>query len=380
VSQPPPGRQHRLPPRLTAQEVLCNVPLGTDAQAPHLPVCDGASYHRSLEAVVIAALSRPPCIVSFSGGRDSSAVLAVAVDAARRHGLPTPIPVILRHRSTESDEAPWQELVLDRLGLGNAEIIKIADELDAVGPVARQVLMQHGPIWPANAFGHQPIIRLARGGSLLTGIGGDEVLIGHPPPTRRHTLLLRAPYWVRHAWLNRALGVQGFEWLTDMGRDLVRRGHVRDEASARPTWALTVRDWYRSRYFSGITSALEVIAQVHDVRVAHPLIEPEVLSGLLDIAGPDGFPTRTAAMRRLFGHLLPDELLSRQTKASFGGQFWGESTRRFMASWTGGGVDADLVDVDRLRAEFTRTTPDFRTAMLVHQAWLHDHPPSTDSS
>ncbi len=37
-----------------------------------------------------AVAAARPCFVAFSGGRDSSAVLAVAADLARRHGLPRP--------------------------------------------------------------------------------------------------------------------------------------------------------------------------------------------------------------------------------------------------------------------------------------------------
>ena len=45
----------------------------------------------AVEAVVLAGLERPPCLVSFSGGRDSSALLAVAVRLADREGFsPTP--------------------------------------------------------------------------------------------------------------------------------------------------------------------------------------------------------------------------------------------------------------------------------------------------
>ena len=44
----------------------------------------------ALEAAVRPALERSPCVVSFSGGRDSSAVLAVATQVARREGLPLP--------------------------------------------------------------------------------------------------------------------------------------------------------------------------------------------------------------------------------------------------------------------------------------------------
>ena len=52
-----------------------------------------------------------PCVVSFSGGRDSSAVLAVAVTVARREGLPLPIPAsnVFATGST-ADESPGRSM------------------------------------------------------------------------------------------------------------------------------------------------------------------------------------------------------------------------------------------------------------------------------
>jgi hypothetical protein len=72
----------------------------------------------AFRAAVRAALERPPCLVSFSGGRDSSAAVAVAADVARGEGLPLPIPATaLFLESAESDEFYWQEQVVRRLGL-----------------------------------------------------------------------------------------------------------------------------------------------------------------------------------------------------------------------------------------------------------------------
>src|SRR5687768_13200402 len=49
-----------------------------------------------LEELLVPALSRTPCLVAFSGGRDSSAMLAMAVHVARRHGLEHPVPITFR--------------------------------------------------------------------------------------------------------------------------------------------------------------------------------------------------------------------------------------------------------------------------------------------
>jgi len=364
----------RRPLQLTPQEVICNLPLGRDTAAAPLPKHDGGNLADALEAVMLEALQRPPCVVSFSGGRDSSAILAVAVDVARRHGLPEPTPVIMRHpNDPASDETEWQELVLDHLSLKNHEVLTITDELDALGSMAIDVLKRHGLHWPANAFAHRPVIDLGRGGTLLTGIGGDELFSAYPPLTRRHKWLLTAPFRVREAWLLRNLPFEGFEWLTPAGQRLAQRGYAQDEATEWLGWERTIRRWYRTRYFSGLVSGLDLVADGQDVRVINPFVNERVLVELVHLAGRDGFPSRAEAMRCLFGHLLPDPILARQTKATFGGELWGEATTQFMSSWGGAGVDHRLVDAARLRCEFQGGQPSFRTVLLLHQAWLHHH-------
>lgn len=59
-------------------------------------------------------LGRPPCLLAFSGGRDSSALLAVAVSVAHREGLPLPIPLIYPGVAG-TDESSWQYMILDHL-------------------------------------------------------------------------------------------------------------------------------------------------------------------------------------------------------------------------------------------------------------------------
>src|SRR5687768_13796753 len=85
------------PYRPTVLETACGVVYGIDANADRLPEESRFRTAReALEQAVLVGLMRPPCVVSFSGGRDSSAVLAIAAHVARREGLPLPIPVSLR--------------------------------------------------------------------------------------------------------------------------------------------------------------------------------------------------------------------------------------------------------------------------------------------
>ena len=77
---------------------------------------------------MVAPLSRPPRIVSFSGGRDSSLVLAVVIRVARREGLPLPIPVTVRPAGdADHVEAGWQELVVRDLGLDDWVQVEIGE-------------------------------------------------------------------------------------------------------------------------------------------------------------------------------------------------------------------------------------------------------------
>ncbi|SCF19599.1 Asparagine synthase [Micromonospora haikouensis] len=129
---------------------------------------------------MLPAVCRPPCLVSFSGGVDSSLVLAVAARVARREGLPDPVPVTWRFTGApRAEESDWQDRVIAELGLGDGwQILQAGDDLDLVGPVAGRLLARYGQVHPPNRHLHLPIVELARGGALLTGVGGDQVLAG----------------------------------------------------------------------------------------------------------------------------------------------------------------------------------------------------------
>lgn len=79
------------------------------------------SPRQALEELVSGYLSCPPCLLAFSGSRDSSALLAVVVSVARREGLPLPIPVTLTYPGAAgTDELNWQHLVIDHCSSPNA--------------------------------------------------------------------------------------------------------------------------------------------------------------------------------------------------------------------------------------------------------------------
>lgn len=362
---------NRSVPKLRDIELMANLPLGPAEDAQPLPR-GGQGLRGALDQVLLDALARPPCVVSFSGGRDSSAVLALASDAARRHGMPLPVPAIMRFGdSPESDEQKWQNLVIEHLRLSRIEVLNLTGELDALGATATDVLRRHGVRWPGNAYMHRPVIELARGGTLLTGVGGDELFTTRSERrSARQLALAMSPRRVREEVRLRRHPLDGYGWLTPAGRARLHRAFIHDEVAWPHRWDRALRHWYRSRAFAAMDGALRLVAEGRDVIVINPLLHRQVLAELCPVGGSRGFPNRTEAMRALCGDLLPDAVLNRSTKASFGVPVWGAAVREFAASWDGGGLDTRYVDAGTLRAELNKPVPDFRCILLVHQAWV----------
>src|SRR5262245_27960985 len=131
-------------------EVAAGIPLPSRAESMALPHT-GLAPRAALGLALMPALRRPPCVVSFSGGCDSSLVLAAATETARREGLPLPIPITVRVAGdAESDERWWQELVIRHLALPDWTRVEVGDDLDCIGPLAQSVLLRHGVLSPAN--------------------------------------------------------------------------------------------------------------------------------------------------------------------------------------------------------------------------------------
>lgn len=138
-----------------------------------------------LEQALVPALRRAPCVVAFSGGRDSAGVLAAATRAARRHGLPLPIPASYRFTGIEDvDETVWQDSVVRHLDLEDWVRVEVTDELDVVGPVAGPLLRRFGPLWPPNSHFGGLLVPHARGGTFLTGVGGTSCSSREPTSWR----------------------------------------------------------------------------------------------------------------------------------------------------------------------------------------------------
>jgi asparagine synthetase B (glutamine-hydrolysing) len=347
----------------------------------------------ALEAVLIPALARPPCVVAFSGGRDSSALLAVANRLAAREGFAAPIAATLRYPGDhDAHEQKWQELAVRYIGVRDWEVIAGGAAADLLGPVATAGLRRHGLLWPPAYHTSVPLLRLARGGSLITGDGGDEVfgdhritsltrVVGRWPTTRSEmveTVLAPAPRVVREATYNRSLRSQMRKsWLTPPAQRVFSRAIAIDRAAAPLSWAASVRRLPRMRAWRLGFHNQDLVAAAENVNIQRPLQHPLFLASLIKNTAPWGFRDRDVAMRALFASWLPDELLRRQSKARFNRVVFGGHCREFVGHWTGAGVPADLVDTEVLKQFWEAEVPHALSFALLQAAWLADTTPGS---
>lgn len=352
-----------------------------------------ADPRAALESVILPALTRPPCFVAFSGGRDSSAILAVATDLARRHGLPDPVPFTeLYPGIPESDESEWQELVMSHLRLHEWVRLEFKAGNDLLGAEAQESLRRRGLIWPVALHVKPAVLRqLGSSGTFLTGEGGDEVL-GRRRGAQVSRLWRRGVRRIRPRDL-RAAGsalaprtyrrrreLVGYDaagmqpWL----RPEVQARHHRLVAEDVASEPLTTRGslrWLLTRRVAAMASHnYSTLAAEHGLELHEPLLDQRFVRSLATHAGTWGYASRTDAMRMLFHDLLPDEILARRSKAYFNRAFMGDETRAFAESWDGTGLDPELVDVEVLRDEWLSPFPSAISTPLLQAAWLHSSP------
>jgi hypothetical protein len=358
--------------------------LGTDEATDPPRHATGQTPLAAVEAAVVPALRRAPCLVSFSGGRDSSAVLAAATRVARREGLPDPVPATIRApRAPGADESAWQELVVRHLGLRDWLRVEVEDELDIVGPVAQDVLRRHGLLWPFNAHFHVPLLEAARGGALVTGIGGDELFraaisrraaallrgrVRPRPRDLRRLALYAAPAPLRRGW--HARGGPPHPWLTPAGGRAAQRALAAWEAAEPRGLTARMRHVRGARYLRVGTDSLALLARDAGATLGHPLLDIGVWEAVARAAPPGGHLGRRQAVDAVFGALLPRELIARSDKAGFDELFFGEHSRALAARWPGTGIPAQLVDAGALRRHWLEPAPRAQSFSLLQAAWV----------
>jgi asparagine synthase (glutamine-hydrolysing) len=363
----------------------------------------------ALEDAILPALLAPPCYVTFSGGRDSSSVLAVATRLARREGLDDPIPVTEVYPDARgADESEWQHLVIEHLGIRNWLRITLHDDHDMIGPTAQDGLRTRGLAWPpaiqikSTIFGKLAAHASSDGagrtsrGSVLTGEGGDEVFGPHRA-TPLIRLVCKDASGERNATIGGAKQALAATLPRAARRVLMRRqldrfldqpwlqpevrarhlGLVAEDQLAEPLhWGESVW-WVRRRRLAVVSGRNHAtLASEFGLRLDDPLLAPGFVASVARKGGRWGYFDRTEAMRAVFSGLLPASLLERRVKARFNNAYAAKYTRAFAESWDGSGLDPALIDAAALRAEWLTPEPSALTFLLLQQAWLATRSPS----
>lgn len=376
-------------PIVSAADVATGCPAGTVALPPP-PAHVEPDPVRALRDALRPALQRPPCVVAFSGGRDSSLLLAVAADLAAREGLDPPVALTFRYPGDPAaDESCWQELVVGHLRDQGRHVEwmcrQITTELDIIGPLSAPVLRAHGgPTFPAGLGNAILLAQHARGGSLVTGNAGDEVLGGHRAGVLRAALRRRGRGLTRSDWWQvalcaapgrvrgrlRHLQVDDATWLRPVARSTAQRESVCSEAARPLRWDRSVWAALAPRAVMLGNRTRTRIARDDDCELVEPLGAVGFVACYAAFGGRWGGLTRTAGTRLLAAGLLPDAVIGRRQKAHFNGSRFGPASREFARCWDGRGVDESLVDPVALRAAWLAEVPPAATAMLLQQAWL----------
>src|SRR4051812_16229806 len=127
-----------------------------------------------LREIIVAALSRQPCVVSLTPEDESLRLLQTAMAVAREEGLPLPLAGWV-----EPEEGPAREdLRRAALAQGVQELAVARaplEDLGLLGEPALSFLRDHGLPFPASVGFVDALTRAASGGSLLMAQNASQL-------------------------------------------------------------------------------------------------------------------------------------------------------------------------------------------------------------
>lgn len=339
----------------------------------------------ALKTVIERAADGRSVYITFSGGRDSSGILAAATSLAHEGRIPAAVPFTYVYPGlNETDEGEWQELVVHHLGVKEWVRIEVGEgENEFLGPRATQSLQRRGLIFPATAHLWADMFDRTRGSLVLTGEGGDEVFspkrasalvragrggfrAGTP---RREAVWSLAPERVRFRRASRR-PLMDMPWLTDSAAREFWNDFLRDEVHEPLSLRSSLEVQCSARTRAALAQTYVAMATEYDSIVEDPFWHGEFLDSYIRHAPRYGYADRTEAMTAVFGHVLPKEILRRSSKAHFNSAYFGRSAQEFARQWDGTGVDADVVNVEELRQALLADPVPAPVGLLMQQAWL----------
>lgn len=364
------------PPGLTAIEMACGGPYG--GPVPAWPRGEGPGIYEAVVRRLVPHAERGPMIVWVSGDDGSAVVAAAAVEAARRAGAPAPVAVTPRMRDAEDD--PYAEVVVRTLGFSDWLRPDVTDQRGLLGPVARDCLVRHGPMFPAVAYLFVPMMRCAEGGTLVVGHGLHEAFVlwrGLPLYRAVHRRRLRrqdilalgalAPLPVRRRLARRFATALDIPYLRGEARREAMRMGVDDYVTSPLSGGEAGRRMITRTCGMTAIMVYERLAAEHGAAYLPAYNSPEVGAAVARDVGVRP-PLDTDGFRRRIAPALPPR--AGAPVASPYRTIWQDAeTQRFIEEWDGGGIDPELIDRDALCAAWRRG--DWRSGMLLHVAWLH---------
>jgi len=366
------------PQGISAVEWATAMPL--DLVSDSLPAPRPGDRFEQLLATVVPAVSRPPCVVHFTGDCGSCLVLHTATVAARRLGLPDPIAVTPDYGEAGGGVAPHQEPLVRELRLADWERPTVGAEVtDLLGPTALSLLDRFGLLYPCIVNAFTPPLELARGGSIIDGHGIDvmwTVWRGAPlaaalasRQSRRGYLsaaVALAPRRLRERAVRRVLeGRFNFPWLReDARRDYLDRA-VAGLASSPLAFGRSLPLVHRQRCWRYWQESMQTVARASDVHLLYPIADPQMIANMAALGRVLGWPSPDALVRT-FAPSLPARM--RALPVRLGLVSYGERARAFAASWDGDSLDESIVDPSRVREAWRQR--DVRAGGLLQSAWL----------
>ena len=373
---------------------------------------DYAEECRALLRRAVAARMRAatPVLVFFSGGIDSSSVLATASEFARDAGTPLPRPTTMVFDEPESDERNYRAAFFEKHPLSPVEVRPGAmDGEEYRAQAARRRVL---PDMPSEFIGRPLFARAKALGARvgLTGAGGDFLFSGSTHESAdllaRGSVVAAVRRYLRDwktndsGWSVDGLLTSGF-WplLPQRLRSALRRpARVLMRIPDAPSWvklALPDRvavpdppagvshaNWeicwsLRSGWTSVFIESGERGACEAGVDPRHPLLDPALIAFALRLPeqqrrrnGTTKFVLRRAAS-------LPQAIERRATKADFGhvierafdvlgGRRFFETLVIAETGWVDAGVAARSYDLTRTHA----AVRDVRSAALLPRLWM----------
>ncbi len=387
--------------RPTQDEICVAILFGQDPATAPLDLAGGVANDPRpiIERQIQEAMLRGPLWVAFSGGRDSSALLAIAASVARREGLAPPVPVTMVFPEvTDTDEEGWQRLVLEHLGLVDDWVrLQPGEELDMIGPYAERMLLPHGILLPPNSHAILPMVdAMGAGGTLLSGSGGDELMEGRPqrvssavlsrrkvrrveragaivddlPRPLQARLIRRHSSWGGPRWLRGHSLIDGFHWLTPAARARLIEEEIAERAASPVRFDALLERAFRDRHFQMGRYAYDLIGADTGTQVLTPFVHRDVVAAFARSWGYRFPGARVRSLRGIVGDLLPEPILARASKAEFVNVFATERLHTWVREWDGTGIDESRASVAALHREWGQPEPHYCSLPLLQQAWL----------